>query len=406
MPSSSVLLLATDPAFVETMRGNLGAAGYQVSSSTDPEDAVRQAGQHAVIVIDELAGSRSAQEVCRELRATPALTGVPVLCIAQSLDVEERVGFLEAGADEVIAKPFDRRELEARIEALLLRFQHVGDLAPVMLPLGPTSSSHKVLVLFSPKGGTGTTTIAVNVAVALAQQRPDRVALFDLDLQWGQVAIHLNLRPRLTIADLCQDGQALAEPELMRTYAERHASGLAVYCAPSRPDHAQLVTAEQIAHVVGGARGVYEVVIVDGGSVLDERTLALLEEADQVVLPFYPEIAAIKALLSLLEVLAEVGSLGQKTTFVVNHVFPRELVKLRDVENTLGARVAFEIPNEQIVFVKAVNEGVPVLQSAPRSAAAEAFLKLAQLLMGAPRSQATPSTEARRSGLSSLLRRT
>jgi len=146
-------------------------------------------------------------------------------------------------------------------------------------------------------------------------------------------------------------------------------------------------------------------VLVDGGGILDERTLALLEEADDIVLPLYPEIGAIKALLSFLEVLADVGGLGQKTTFVLNHVFPRELVKVRDVENTLGARVAFEVPNDQIVFVKAVNEGVPVVVGAPRTAAAESFGRLAQLLVGSTRPSAQPEEAARRGGLGSLLRR-
>jgi len=405
LPASSVLLLANDPPFVQSIRSGLGAAGYQVTATADADEPFRKAGQHALIIIDQVAGSVSPQDVCRNVRATPALAGVAVLCIAQSDDVEERVRFLQAGADEVIAKPFDRRELEARVEALLLRFQHAHDLAPVVLPGGPLPAQRKVIVFFSPKGGMGTTTLTVNVAVALAQQRPDHVALFDLDLQWGQVAIHLNLRPKLTVADLCHDSQALDDPELMRPYAERHGSGLAVYCAPSRPDQAELVEPQQVTKAITGARGLYDTVVVDGGGILDERTLALLEEADDIVLPLYPEIGAIKALLSFLEVLADVGGLGQKTTFVVNHVFPRELVKLRDLENTLGARVAFEVPNDQIVFVKAVNEGVPVVVGAPRTAPAEAFGRLAQLLVGPAAPPASADDAARRSGLGSLLRR-
>ena len=405
MPASSVLLLANDPKFVETIRSSLGSAGYQVSVTNDPEQVFRDATDHGLIIIDEVRGPRSAHDICRDLRATPALAGVPVLCIAQTDDVEERVRFLEAGADEVMAKPFDRRELEARVEALLLRFQHASVMTPFVLPGGAASATRKVIVFYSPKGGMGTTSIAVNTAVALAQERPDRVALFDMDLQFGQVAVHLNLHPSLTVAELCQDGQALLEPELMRTYAERHASGLMVYCAPSRPDHAELVQGEQVTKVITGARGLYDVVVVDAGSVLDERTLSLLEEADDIVLPFYPEIGAIKALLSLLEVLSDVGGLGQKTTFVVNHLFPKELVKLRDVENTLGARVAFEVPNDQVLFVKAVNEGVPVVRGAPRTPAADALLKLAQGLVGTTRASGPVEDGARKSGFGSLLRR-
>ncbi|MFI5261104.1 MAG: AAA family ATPase [Candidatus Limnocylindrales bacterium] len=404
MPASSVLLLASDPSFVETIRASLAGVGYQVSATADPDEVFRQAAGQALVIVDTVTGPRSAREVCHDLRATPALSRVPVLCIAQTDDVEERVGFLESGADEVMVKPFDGRELEARVEALLVRFQHARDLTPVGVPGGPIPATRKMLAFFSPKGGVGTTTVAVNIAVALAAQRPERVALFDLDLQWGQVATHLDLRPRSTVVELCRDSQALAEPELMRSYAERHASGLAVYCGPPRPDQGELVTAPDLGQMLRGARGLYDVVVVDAGSMLDERCLTILEEADDVVFVFYPEIAAIKALLSLLEVLADVGGVGTKTTFVINHLFARELLKIKDVENTLGARIAIELPHDPLVHLKAVNEGIPVVRGAPHSQAAEALGKLAQLLVGAPRREAAPQADSRK-GLGGLLRR-
>ena len=404
MPSSSVLLLASDSSLVETIRTSMASVGYEVLVTADVDEAFRRAPEQALVIVDVPGGARTPREICRDLRGTPALARIPVLCIAQSNDVEERVGFLEAGADEVIVKPFDTRELEARVEALLVRFQHSRDLAPIVVPGAPGMATRKVIAFFSPKGGVGTTTVAVNVAVALAGFRPERVALFDLDLQWGQVATHLDLRPRMTVVELCRDSQALAEPELMRTYAEHHASGLAVYCAPPRPDQGELVTGPDLTQVLDGARQVYDVVVVDAGSQLDERSLTILEAADDVVLVFYPEIAAIKALLSLLEVLADVGGVGSKTTFVINHLFARELLKTRDVENTLGARIAFELPHEPVVHLKAVNEGIPVVRGAARSPAAEALVRLAQQLVGTTHRDAVILPDTRK-GLGSRLRR-
>ena len=114
------------------------------------------------------------------------MAAVPILCVATTDDVEERIGFLEAGADDVIARPFDAREVEARVEALLLRFQRSKDMAPVVSSDGLTiSQARRVVAVYSPKGGVGTTTIATNIAVAAAQKRPDRVVLVDLDLQFG-----------------------------------------------------------------------------------------------------------------------------------------------------------------------------------------------------------------------------
>ena len=382
MPSSAILLLEQDPATAEIVRSVLGGVGYQVNLTEDPEEVFRLAADHVLVIIDAVREGRTPVEICKEIRGTPALAAVPVLCVAQTEDVEERVRFLEAGADDVMVKPFDARELEARVEALLLRFHRSRDLAPAVVPgtAGPTS--RRVIVFFSPKGGVGTTTLAVNAAVALAERRPDRVALIDLDLQWGQVATHLNLRPKQTIGDLARDDQAFSEPELLRTYMERHEAGLSVLCAPQRPDQAQLLGAAQVGAMIESARRSFEIVVVDGGSTLDERSLTLFELADAVIFTVYPEIGALKALHSLLETLSDSVATGSKTSFVVNHLFAREMLKLRDIENTLAARISLEIPYEPVVYLKAVNEGIPVVRGAPRSAPAERLHRLAAIVSG------------------------
>jgi pilus assembly protein CpaE len=382
VPSSAILLLEQDPATAEIVRSVLVGVGYQVNLTEDPEEVFRLAGDHVLVIIDAVREGRTPVEICKEIRGTPALAAVPVLCIAQTEDVEERVRFLEAGADDVMVKPFDARELEARVEALLLRFHRSRDLAPAVVPGAAGATSRRVVVFFSPKGGVGTTTLAVNSAVALAERRPDRVALIDLDLQWGQVATHLNLRPTQTIGDLARDEQAFSQPELLRTYMVRHEAGLSVLCAPQRPDQAQLVGATQVGAMIESARRAFEIVVVDGGSTLDERSLTLFELADAVIFTVYPEIGALKALHSLLETLSDAVATGSKTSFVVNHLFAREMLKLRDIENTLAARISLEIPYDPVVYLKAVNEGIPVVRGAPRSGPAERLHRLAAIVSG------------------------
>lgn len=396
MPASTVLVIGSDRAALDQIRSVLTGAGYQVSDLEDAEEALRVVADHHVVVIDALKGPRSASDVCSEIRRTPALAAVPVLCIAQGDDVEDRVRFLEAGADDVIARPFDARELEARIEALLLRFQHSRGVAPTTLASAMPAPVRRLVACFSPKGGVGTTTLAVNMAVALAQRRPDRVAIVDLDPQFGQVATHLNITPRQTIAELSRDETALDEPDLLRTYAERAEPGLHVYAAPGSPATAELVTPQAVGRILATATSRYDAVIADGGSFVDERTLALFERADSVVFVVHPEIAALKALHSLLEFLAESGIVGSKTLFVVNHLFAREMLKPRDIENLLGSRIAIEIPHDTFVYLKAVNEGIPVVVGAPRSQAAARLTKLAAIAIGEAASEAGAADGERR----------
>src|SRR5207247_8304417 len=112
----------------------------------------RLAGDNQLVIVDVVTGGKSAADVCREIRQTPALSAVPVLCISQSDDVEDRIRFLEAGADDVMAKPFDARELEARREALLLRFQRSRDVAPALVPDPKERPTGRLGACFPPHG--------------------------------------------------------------------------------------------------------------------------------------------------------------------------------------------------------------------------------------------------------------
>ncbi|MGZ6338822.1 MAG: AAA family ATPase [Candidatus Limnocylindrales bacterium] len=389
MAASTILLLETDPASQTVLTGVLGGVGYSVTTVSDPDEAFRRASEHNLLVIDVVAPPGDPLAVCREIRGTPALAAIPVLCISQDDEVEARIRFLEAGADDVMAKPFDARELEARVEALLLRFQRSRDLSP-LLAGAASDRDRKTIAVFSPKGGVGTTTIAVNVASALAARGGGRTVIIDLDLQFGQVATHLNLAARQTLAELARDEQALREPELLHSYATRHDSGLEVFAAPASPELAELVTADHIAHLLPTAAAMYEHVVVDAGHTLDERTLNVFERADTVVFPVLPEFAALRALHVLIDYLTEAGTVAPKAVFVVNHIFAREMLTMRDVEGALGSKVTAEIPYDAVVYLKAVNEGIPVVRGAPRSSAADRLVKLSALVAGsASQSEAT-----------------
>jgi pilus assembly protein CpaE len=236
--------------------------------------------------------------------------------------------------------------------------------------------------VFSPKGGVGTTTIATNVAVVAAGKRPTHVVLVDLALQFGGVATHLNLRPKQTLADIIRDEAAMREPELIRSYATHHESGLHVLAAPAEPEAAETITPAHVDRILGTLLEAYEMVVVDAGSTLDERVLAVFERVDTVILPVYPEIAALNAMHTLLEYVIETGVLGTKAMFVLNSAFAREILKPRDVEKALDSKVTLELPYDPFIYLKAVNEGIPVVIGAPRSIAAERFVRLSAAAFG------------------------
>jgi pilus assembly protein CpaE len=220
----------------------------------------------------------------------------------------------------------------------------------------------------------------------------------DLALQFGGVATHLNLRPKQTLADLIRDEAAVREGELIRSYATVHSSGLHVLAAPAQPEAAETINSTHLDRILGTLLDAYQLVVIDAGSTLDERALAVFERADTVVLAVYPEIAALNAMHTLLEYLTETGALGAKAMFVLNNAFAREILKLRDVESALGSKVSLELPYDPFIYLKAVNEGIPVVTGAPRSIAAERFIQLSVAAFGQDGPTAATPKDAQRSG--------
>jgi pilus assembly protein CpaE len=399
VPASPILICAPTPELRARLE-QLRDAGYATTSVENAADAVSALGAQPfdLIVAEGLAVSGAIPRV----RGATAKQ-VPLIVVSPAGDVEARIAFLEAGADDVIAASFAATELEARVEALLIR---TGKARPQGKAGG---GAGRIVTFFSPKGGVGTTTLAVNSAVLLAgghdtmQGTGGRVLLIDLDLQFGQVATHLNLTPRYDIADLCSDPQALADSALAATYLAEHASGVSVLAGPSNPEADFRVTVDQLEKALAILKPGFDHVLVDCGSRLDPRTLWMLEQADTHVFVVFAEIAALRATTLMLGFLAETATLKAATHFVVSHIFPKELLKTRDVENLLRAKPVAEIPYTEVDMIRAVNEGVPVVYSRPSSPASQAIQVLTVAIVGAEWRQTSATRkkrpEARRGGL-------
>lgn len=403
MPSNPILICARGDDLRAELDSALTAAGYETTLVGTPAEAVAamRGTQIDLIVAEGLAASGA----IASLRHGGNSGVTPILVVAPAHDLEARIAFLEAGADDVMAGTFTRSEVEGRVTALLVRAGKVrSELG------GQVTAAGQLVAFFSPKGGVGTTTLAVNTAVLLgggatvgagAGGRRDAtvlssgVLLIDLDLQFGQVATHLNLTPRYDVAFLATDEQALADPDIAHSYLAHHPSGIAVLAAPSRPEADFRVTLEHVQRIVEIMRPSFDHIVVDLGSRLDPRSLWLLEQADVHVLVLFPEIAALRATSLLTNFLAETTPLKARTHVVVNHVFPKELLKTRDIENLLHAKPTAEIPYTEVEMIRSVNEGVPVVIGRPSSPAAVALRRVAQAIAGVDQPGAPRKTERR-----------
>ena len=385
----SILLLTIDRSAADSLTAALSRPGHGVTAIADPVELFAAAAGYSLLIVDRLKEPYTVAAVIEELRRNDATGKLPVLAIAQTDDIEERIRLLEAGADDVITKPFDPVELEARVEAVSLRFQRsmsVSAAAPLATASIGDPNARRVITVFSQKGGVGTTTIATNLAILAAERHTKSTLLIDLDLSFGQVASHLNLQPKQGLLELVRDEAALREADLFRTYAVHHPSGLQVIAAPPSPGFASLVTAEHVELVLARAVEAYEIVIVDAGATRDERMLAIFSRSDTVVVPVVPEIPALNAIHLLTDQLTETGAMGRQTMFVLNNTFARDLLRRADIETALGASIANDLPYDPLAYLRAANEGIPVVSGSPKSQAAVKFRELADAVLG----RATP----------------
>jgi pilus assembly protein CpaE len=239
----------------------------------------------------------------------------------------------------------------------------------------------RLIAVFSTKGGVGKSTVATNVATAMARKIDDAVSLMDADLQFGDISVMLGLPPDHTVLDAAAAIQ-YADPELMRNLVTRLDSGLMVLPAPSEPSLSEGIPPEDMSAVCAALQGISGFVVVDVPTSFDDTTLAVLEAADDVLLVASMDIPSIKNLKIGMQALDLIAIAGPKLKLVLNRANAQVKLDVREVEHVLGLRAAFPVPYDMAVPVS-INAGVPVVIHDPRSAAARAFEHIADSLLGA-----------------------
>ena len=284
-------------------------------------------------------------------------------------------GFLrrafEAGADDIVMLPASRDQVRFEISKLLARKQ--GADAPVA-----PDSSHLVCIL-GPKGGTGKTLTATNLAVAFAQ-RGQKVALIDLDLQFGDVALCLGLPPERTVYDLAQSPGAL-DYEKLDAFLAAHSAGVRTLIAPRRPDQASAVGAELLREVYSILRSHFDWVVVDTPPGFTAEVITSIDSSTEVVMVGMLDSLSLKNTKLGLETLELMKYDPDHIYLLLNRAHSRVGISQSDVEAVLGRTPDVFIPSDREI-PRTVNEGIPIVIARPQSEPAEAFRRLADLLGG------------------------
>jgi len=310
-----------------------------------------------------------------------------------------------AGAREFLVKPFSSDELTASIRQVYSREQEKLSRMAASMPVvavdsgAPASGSGedgdgRVIAVFSPKGGVGRTTVAVNLAVAAATELGRSVVLMDGSFQFGDVGVLLNLNPKnKSIADLVPELEQ-GEPESLDTFVINHSSGVRVLLAPPSPEMAELITPAGVKKVIEALRRKHDLVIIDCTSWFNDTTLAMLDVADVVLTILSLEITSIKNMRLFLEVADQLGYEENKIKLVLNRADSTLGIRVADVENSIGRKVDHTIVSDGRSVVYALNRGVPFFLSNREAQVSQDILRLASVVSG--ERAATVADEARK----------
>jgi pilus assembly protein CpaE len=318
-----------------------------------------------------------------------------------------------AGAREFLSKPFSLDEL---VESI----RHVHQLAQssrrvVVDPTVhlPTTSGGKtrraqIFSVFSLKGGVGRSTVAANLAVALRTAAPDReVILVDGNLLYGDIGVMMNVKDNKTIGDIVRNFTTL-DRDLVNDILVTHSSGVKVLLAPPDPQAGERVSAEHMRQIVQYLHAMADFVIVDTRPSFDDVTMSLLDLSDRILLLLTLELTAIKGAKQYLELCDLLGYDSDKIQLVLNRATVNSGIPVEDIAGSLKGDFIAKLPDDAAAVLRAINEGVPIQQSAPNSALAHEISGLAAYLTKSDKEatsdEPTPISAAQPKGLSRWIR--
>ena len=371
-----------------------GKEGIQLSQELDPD----------VVLMDINMPDIDGISATESIRQKSPHTQVIILSVQNDQNYMRRA--MLAGARDFLAKPPVGDELISAIRRAgeMARSERSKSAQAHLTPAIPGAgqmtmagivglSQGKIVSIYSPKGGTGCTTIAVNLALALHNE-DTRVVLVDANLQYGDVAVFVNEQGKNTILDIAPRVDDL-DPDIVQSIMIKHeASGIHILAAPQRPEMADKVSADQFTKVLNYLKQMYAYVVVDTASILTDITLATIDASDAIVLVTTQDIPSVKNARLFLDLSHTMGVARERIVFTMNRFDKRIAITPERIGENLKQEIKVVIPLDERVVIPAVNRGIPFMLDNRSQPVAKGVFSLAEAVraqLSALESEETPA---------------
>ena len=385
--AAKILVVDDDQNVQRQLIYTLKQEGYEVVQASDGAEGFRLWGaeEPALILLDVTLPKLDGYQVATKIRAEEGANGhVPIIMLTAEREVEQKVRGLRAGADDYLIKPFHPAELLARMKSLMARFTP-RDVLVGRPPLG------RIFAFYGAKGGVGTTTIAINAAIALNRELGRKVCLIDGNLQFGDHRVFLDLGlDRKSIVDVVT--APTIDIDLIKNVVVKHDSGVDLLLAPPSPETAELVTQDHMPVILDVLRGLYDYVVIDIDKRLDDINLGVLESADTMFVVMTADLSCLKNVRLVLETIGHLGYEAGKVQLVLNRSNAFTGINVKNAEGALKRTIDHQIVNEYRGAISALNSGAPFMFTKADSLLGRSLLDFARVVDKAPEVAAAATT--------------
>lgn len=366
------VIIDTEPQSIEILKSYLEDVDY-IQITDEFSDIV--AGYNtilenrpAIVIIDISHKTDLALDIVNKISVNHKTCKIIVTSTNYSTDT--LIKAMRVGAREFLQKPFIKNDIITSLNKL--KDQVTGG--------SSEDKKCRVITTFSNKGGIGKTAIATNLALELAHMTKEKVALIDLNLQLGDITTFLDINPSFDISYVVQNLSRIDETFLLSTLEKYKETSLYILADPPYLEQAEDITAEQIGTLFEVLKQAFSYIVVDTSANFDGKTITALDQSDLILLITIVNLPAIRNCQRCLDLFERLGYEKEKTKIVINRYMETDEIKVEDVEDVLGKKIYWKIPNNYFTIMSAINKGLPVGLINPDSNVAQSYRELAALL--------------------------
>ena len=359
-----ILLIDDEQYYFKLLDKPLRSAGYELEYAKTAKEALTSVASKGtdIVIVDLVLPDMSGLDILERLRRDQRYGHIPVVVITSDNKLEDKLKAFEQGADDYLVKPFQPEELVARLRILASR----GKALKIVQQMESQSENISTIVaVHSLRGGVGCTSLAVNLAIAYYQLWQRKTLLVDAVLTAGQVAMMLDVAPRITWEQYLGLAPNAITGEDIDQLASSHKSGIYYVASSKTPLAADAFTDEFWRVIFAEFKKRNEFIVVDLAHDFSDMTIQLLNQADWVLLVLAPEVASLRAAASALEIYDRLGFTSEKVKVVLNQTTNNSGIKQAKLEKALERQFDFIIPYDSAEVMRALNFGVPFILENP-----------------------------------------